>query len=219
MIARTALIFDMDGLMVDSEPLSRQAWEQLLIFFGHYLDDATYGQMIGHRIDITANFVQRAFHLPISTTEIIHRKEEIFDIKRANGVPVMAGMMELHEEITRRDLPWGVATSSLRHHAHIILDQLGLRESCQAVASGDEVKSPKPAPDIYLLAAEKLGVPPSQCLVFEDSSPGSWAAVAAGMKVVAIPNGDTKTADFSHVDHIFNSLHDVVNNLDKLLSD
>lgn len=215
---RRAIIFDMDGLMVDTEPMSRKAWAQLLADYGHRLDDETYGRMIGHRIDVGARIALEAFPIPLTIAEIIGRKSAISDRMRAGGVPVMPGLMELQDEIARINLPWGVATSSPRHHAEVILEQLGLSHACGAVAGGDEVPSGKPAPDIYLLAAERLGVPPDRCLALEDSLPGSQAAVSAGMHVVAIPNGQTLTANFHHVHHLFSSLHDVLANLESLLN-
>jgi HAD superfamily hydrolase (TIGR01509 family) len=129
----------------------------------------------------------------------------------------MAGLMALQTEIGKRGLPWAVATSSPRHHAQIILEQLGLADACHAIAAGDEVSHGKPAPDIYLLAAERLNTPPQRCLALEDSAPGSQSAIAAGMKVVAIPNPQADKADFAAVHRIFDSLHEVASNLDQLL--
>ncbi|VAW34958.1 hydrolase, haloacid dehalogenase-like family [hydrothermal vent metagenome] len=133
---------------------------------------------------------------------------------RANGVPTMSGLYTLHAEIGRRQIPWAVATSSPRAHAVEILQQLGLLQQCRAIAGGDEVVDGKPAPDLYLLAAERLGIAPQSCLALEDSGPGSQAAVAAGMTAIAIPNAQTKTADFSHVHYQYDSLREVLANLD-----
>jgi HAD superfamily hydrolase (TIGR01509 family) len=214
---RQAIVFDMDGLMVDTEPLSHQVWAQLVSTFGHQLDDETYGRMIGRRGDASAQIAVNTYDLPLSVTELIVRKEALFDKVRANGVPVMPGLMALMEELARRGLPWAVATSSPSHHAQIILEQLGLSGVCQAVAAGNEVADGKPAPDLYLLAAERLGIPPENCLALEDSQPGAEAAAAAGMRVVAIPNGKTRDASFAVAHTVYRSLHDVVNNLDILL--
>lgn len=215
---RTALVFDMDGLMVDTEPLSRQVWNQLLSKYGHALDDQTYAGIIGYRSDASAAKVLSAYDLPLTAAELIESKEKLFDELRAKGVPVMPGFMELQAEIARREIPWAVATSSPRHHARIILDQLGLSGDCQAIAAGDEVALGKPAPDLYLLAAERLGIPRYQCLALEDSHPGCEAAAAAGMRVVAVPNGQTFDGSFSAAHYVMNSLKDVLDHLDHLLS-
>lgn len=213
-----AVVFDMDGLMVDTEPISRSVWDRFLKLYGYTLDENTYQQMLGRRNDVSASILLEAFDLPLTVTEVIERKEAIYHRLRAKGVPVMAGLEELQAEIEARGIPWAVATASPRRHAAIILEQLQLLHKCPAIAAGDEVAHPKPAPDVYLLAAEKLGVSPSRCLALEDSMPGSQAAVAAGMRVIAIPNDQTKMGDFSHVYRRMDSLHDVLDNLDQLLT-
>jgi HAD superfamily hydrolase (TIGR01509 family) len=212
-----AIIFDMDGLMVDSEPLSRSAWDQILGAYGHTLNDAIYKSVIGHRTDETAAIFIEAYDLPLTVDTLAREKVNALAEICANGVPVMPGLYALHAHITQRDLPWAVATSSPRSHAEEILTQLGLIDSCRVIVGGNEVAQGKPAPDIYCLAAARMGIAAAQCLAIEDSAPGCQSALAAGMMVVAVPNGDTKTANFSAVDHIFSSLNDVAENLDALL--
>lgn len=217
MTIHKAVVFDLDGLMVDSEPLSRQAWAHLLARYGHALDDDTYERMIGFRSDISSRIVLETFGLPLSPGEIASQKEAIFDKLRSNGIPVMHGLYALEAELLRRGIPWAVATSSPRHHAIIILEQLGLSGACQAIAAGDEVVEGKPAPDVYLLAAQRLGYPPGECLALEDSLPGSQAAFAAGMTVVAIPREESLGPQFSHAHHVFSSLQEVADHLERLL--
>lgn len=213
----TAIIFDMDGLMVDTEPLSRRAWAEVIVTFGAVLTDDVYGRMIGRRSVEAAQILLDASAIPLTAKELVGQKTAVFNQILAQGVPVMPGLMELHIEIARRGLPWAVATSSPRHHAQLILMQLGLLGACGAIASGDEVAHGKPAPDVYLLAAERLGIVSQQCLALEDSAPGCQSAAAAGMTVVAVPNGATETAVFPCANHIFPSLTDVARSLDSLL--
>ncbi len=214
---KQAIVFDMDGLMVNSEPLSRQAWDEVLRPFNHKLTDDVQSQIIGRRADESTPIVQAHFNIPLTVAELAQRKAEANNALRAQGVPVMPGLIPLQVEIGRRGIPWAIATSSARHHADMTLKQLGLTDVCHAIAAGNEVETGKPAPDIYLLAAERLDVEPSHCLALEDSAPGCRAAIAAGMTAVAIPNGDTKTADFSFAHHIYESLHEVLWHLDDLL--
>ena len=202
--------------MVDTEPLSRRAWAQVIESYGFALDDVVYGRMIGRRFDESAQMALDAYDLPLTLDELMTRKRAIFDGIRAGGVPEMPGLRELHAAIVRRGLPWAVATSSPRRHAQEILAQLALDTSCRAIVGGDEVARGKPAPDIYLLAAERLGVAPANCLALEDSVPGCRAAAQAGMVTAAIPNGETKTAVFPCARYQFDSLHDVVSLLDTL---
>ncbi|MCB9419247.1 MAG: HAD family phosphatase [Ardenticatenaceae bacterium] len=214
----TAIIFDMDGLMVDTEPLSRRAWEQVIGPFGARLTDEVYGRMIGRRSPEAGQLLLDSVNIPLSVEELVEQKTAVFNQTLAQGVPVMPGLMELHAEIARRGLPWAVATSSPRHHARLILAQLGLLERCGAIAGGDEVTHGKPAPDIYLLAAERLGVPPQQCLALEDSAPGCQSAASAGMTVVAV-SASLTPGSFPCANHIYPNLNRVAQSLDILLQE
>jgi HAD superfamily hydrolase (TIGR01509 family) len=214
-----AVVMDMDGLMVDSEPLSRRAWDQVLARYGYVLNDDTYNRIIGYRADESTAMVIKAYDLPVGVDDFMREKAEALAKIRVGGVPVMPGLFEFHANILRKGVPWGVATSSPRAHAEETIEQLGLSTSCQTVAGGDEVSRGKPAPDIYLLAAERLGIPARRCLAVEDSAPGCRSALAAGMMVAAVPNGATKAADFSAVNHVFPSLHHVSEMFEALLAE
>lgn len=219
MVTAVAIVLDMDGLMVDSEPLARRAWDRVLAGYGYILDDAIYRSIIGHKTDESAAILIKAYDLPLEPEEFAQKKKKELAEIRSGGVPVMPGLFALHVQIANRNLPWGVATSSPRADAEQTLEQLGLAASCRSITGGDEVAHGKPAPDIYLLAAERLGIPPRRCLAVEDSRPGCQAALAAGMMVVAVPNADTKAADFSAVDYILPSLHDLAGRIDGLMAE
>lgn len=207
----------MDGLMVDSEPLSRQAWDEFLRPYKGHITDEMQSSIIGLRADLSTPIIRDTWHIPLSLPEIIAQRKTIYERILANGVPIMPGLMVLQATISERGLPWAVASSSGQAHVQAVLKHLELADNVNATACGDEVAHGKPAPDIYLLAAERLGIAPELCLALEDSGPGSRAAVAAGMRTIAIPNAQTAGADFSHAYAVYNSLYDVVKNLDALL--
>jgi pseudouridine-5'-monophosphatase len=213
----SAIVFDLDGLMVDTETISREAWKQLLKTLGSSLDQDTYHSIVGRRSDESALIMKNALNLPISPAELISRKSAIFYELLTEGVTVMPGLMELLTEIGKRNVPWAVATSSSRHYAEKILSQIGLSDSCYAIAAGDEVNRGKPAPDIYVLAARRLKFEPNFCIALEDSVPGCLSSIAAGMVTAAIPNKETIRDDFSFVHQVFQSLNDVAKNLDSLI--
>jgi HAD superfamily hydrolase (TIGR01509 family) len=215
-----AIVLDMDGLMVDTEPLSRQAWDQVLAELGcEPLDDAFYRSLIGRRLRETAETIADHYGLALEPSELAWRKEAAFSEIRDAGIPVLPGLYELLSVLDQRDICWGVATSTPRHIAEQILSQIGVLESCQALAAGDEVANGKPAPDVYLLAAERLHAPADHCLAIEDSTLGCQAARAAGMTVIAIPDRQDPIQDFGCADHIMTSLLDVVGRLDELLAE
>ncbi len=204
-----AVIFDMDGLMVDTEPLSRAAWERVVAPFGGTIDDALYQAMLGHRTVESAGMVLDRWPIPLTVEALVARKSAAYlDILSA-GVPAMPGLHALIDSLDAHGLPWAVATSTPREVALFIIGELGLLERCGAIAAGDEVTHGKPAPDIYLLAAERLGVDPARCLALEDTSTGCRAAAAAGMAVIAVPGEWSATADFGCAAHLAGSLVDV----------
>lgn len=213
-----AIIFDMDGLMVDTEPLSRQAWDEFLRPYGAHISDDMHRQMIGLRADLSTELIRQTYHIPLPAEEMIRQRKPIYAQIMAQGAPIMPGLLALQAEIQKRALPWAVASSSERHHVQTVLTQLNLADRVKATACGDEVRNGKPAPDLYLLAASRLGISPERCIALEDSRPGSQAAVAAGMRTIAVPNEHTRQADFSHVWAVYPSLAEVAAQLDSLLA-
>jgi len=213
-----AIVFDMDGLMVDTEPLSRQVWQDILTDYGQTLRDETYAAMVGRRSDESVRLVLDNHDLPLTAAELTAIKTERWAACWQQGVPARPGLFELQAEIARRNIPWGVATSSVRYYALEILAQLGLQPTNGAVVGGDEVARSKPAPDIYLLAAERLGVRPEACLGLEDSVPGGMAVIAAGMTLAAVPHDSTRPEDFPFTPYIYASLHEVRQDLDRFFA-
>jgi HAD superfamily hydrolase (TIGR01509 family) len=114
-------------------------------------------------------------------------------------------------------IPWGVATSTPRHVAEIVLGKLGVVGRYGALAAGDEVAHGKPAPDIFLLAAARLGAPPAACLALEDSAAGCAAAAAAGMRVVAVPSEQADPEAFAGAYRRYASLSAVAADLEALM--
>jgi HAD superfamily hydrolase (TIGR01509 family) len=214
------VILDMDGLMVDTEPLSRQAWDQVLTDLDYGpLDDAFYNTLIGYRLWETSEMMVANYNIPIEPSELAWRKKILFAEIISAGVPVMPGLFELLAALKQRGIDWAVATSTSRKVAENILDKIGVSENYKVLAAGDEVPNGKPAPDVYLLAAEMLNIAPEKCLAIEDSSTGCKAAHSAGMMVIAIPNDPYLEEKFECADHIMTSLLDVSGRLDEMLDE
>jgi HAD superfamily hydrolase (TIGR01509 family) len=190
------VIFDMDGLMIDSEKVAERVYVETLASFGHVMPRELYNQLVGTSAESSLQRVIDTFHLSLSSIELDELMRVRWHELVNEGIPALTGLFELVAELARRGIRWGVASASERWYIEQNLANLGLTDVCQAVAAGDEVVNNKPAPDVYLLAAQRLHVNPANCLVFEDSEPGCRAAAAAGMQVVAVPNEYTVSAEF-----------------------
>lgn len=219
---RTAILLDMDGLMVDTEPLARRAWERVIAPYGVGMTDDLYGRMLGRRTTESAQLVLDELRLPVPVGVLVERKTAELLADLNDGVPVMPGLWSLLDRIEELGLPWAVATSTPRPVADIILGNLSVDGRYHALACGDEVAHGKPAPDIFLLAAERLGAAPAACLVLEDSSPGCMAAAAAGMRVAAVgaeAMAGGENAAFACAYQRYPSLVEVAADLPGLLAD
>lgn len=222
---RTAVLFDMDGLMVDTEPLARLAWQRVADRYGALVTDDLYQRMLGRRTVESAQMVLDDLRLPVSRAELVEQKTAEYLLSIEGGVPVMHGLWALLDEIEALGLPWAVATSTPRAVATIVLQKLGVAGRYHALACGDEVENGKPAPDIFLLAAERVGADPAACLALEDSAAGCAAAAAAGMRVAAVGEGAMAAVDegtgheaFACAFRCYASLGEVAADLNALLA-
>jgi HAD superfamily hydrolase (TIGR01509 family) len=211
------VILDLDGLMVDSEPLAEWAWDQFLDRYGHELDPQTALEILGMRVIDSARFICRRFELPIDPQSAADGRDQIFLEVIPTRLRACTGFYPLLDELTSREIPLGIATSGHRRYVRLALQTLGVQDRFQAIAAGDEVERGKPAPDVYLLAATRLGMPPNRCLVLEDTPLGVAAGRTAGMVCVAVPNRRTAALEFAEAHQVFRSLEEVHRALDELL--
>jgi len=181
-----ALLFDMDGVIVDSNPLHREAWVRFNALHGLETTEAMQQRMYGKRND---EIVRDFFGGALSAEEVFARGAAKEAIYRDMVGPLLPGALVpgVREFLQRhRDLPMGCATNAERANVEIVLRLGGVAEFFRVVVDGHQVSRPKPFPDIYLRAAELLGAAAEDCLVFEDSYAGVEAGLAAGMPVVAL---------------------------------
>ncbi len=212
-----AIIFDLDGLMVDSEPLAKQSWHALLGQYGRVLDEEAMNEIFGLRPVDSAQVIHQRLGLPGTPEQILtQRRQLMWEIIQDKGMRPMPGLHVLLKAIDARGLPRAVATSSGRQYAPMAMRSIGV-DGFAALVTGDDVERGKPAPDIYLAAAAALQVAPAACLALEDSPHGVRAAKAAGMRCVAVPGPMTAELDFSAADWVFPSLAAVAGELDSLL--
>jgi len=183
-----AVIFDLDGVLADSEPWWNQIDAKLLAEHGVSYRGEYHQNVLGVSYRLAVEFYKNAFHLSASEEELMQRRGEIATDFFANRVDLFSSAKTTLEQLREMKLALAVATSSVSASARPLLDRTGIRSLFSVVITGDEVQQGKPHPDIYLLAAKKLGISPEACLVIEDSLAGITAGKAAHMRVAAIPD-------------------------------
>lgn len=206
-----AIVLDMDGLLVDSETVSGEALRLFLLGHGHEMLPTTLEGALGRRLPEAMAMVAEAYDLPGPLDELV----VAFDAMRLEAlrgnVVAMPGAVALLDWAAANGLPRALATSSFRGHAAVSLAETALMGRFDVEVTGDEVQFGKPAPDLFLLAARRLGVSPESCVVFEDAPAGLEAAARAGMRRVWVPNAHTRhLAAPVPVDATLRSLADVI---------
>ena len=184
----SAVIFDLDGVLADSEPWWNQIDTKILAEYGVKYCGEYHHNVVGVSYRLAVEFYKKAFGLSVPTEEMMRRRGEIATEFFANRVGLFPHVTEVLEELRQMKLHLAVATSSVSASARPFLDRHQLSGFFEVIVTGEEVERGKPAPDIYLCAAEQLEIPDDACLVVEDALPGVAAAKAAKMRVVAIPD-------------------------------
>ena len=183
-----AVILDLDGTLVDSEALHLAAYRHVLASFGVDFTEKDRSAYVGRAHLDTWVDLQRRHGLPTTPEALVTAKNKCFlEIADPSGM-VFPAMRRFVEGIGDRGLPLAVASGSSRVVVEKVLAGAKLRDSFGVVVSAEEVACGKPAPDIFLAAAERLGLPPRACVVVEDSPAGVEAAVQAHMRCIAVPS-------------------------------
>jgi HAD superfamily hydrolase (TIGR01509 family) len=183
-----AVIFDLDGVLADSEPWWNQIDAKLLGEHGVSYRGEYHRNVLGVSYRLAVEFYKNAFHISVSVEELMRRRGEIATDFFANHVGLFPSAKTTLQQLREMKLHLAVATSSVSASARPLLDRTGIRSLFSVVVTGDEVQQGKPHPDIYLRAAKKLEISPEACLVIEDALAGIAAGKAANMRVAAIPD-------------------------------
>ena len=201
-----AILFDMDGVLMDSEPLHLRATQFVLGDRGGSFTERDNLAFVGSTDPDVFRVLRILFDLDTSTAELVHRKRErLIALVRAEGRP-LPGVPEVPLRLRETGLRLGLVSASARPVIDAVLQAVELAGAFETVVSGDEVARGKPAPDGLLMAARRLATDPERCLVVEDSRNGVLAGKAAGMTVAAVPSSTTREQDFSTADLILPSL-------------
>jgi HAD superfamily hydrolase (TIGR01509 family) len=184
-----AALFDMDGLLIDSEASIMGAWMRVADHMGVKLQREEYLTVVGRAapdaIAVLVNLFGGKQRLELAHARVV---ADLDAIPAEQRFPLKAGTMEVLAALSELRIPCAVASSSARDEIEARLASAGVRTFFAALAGGDEVSRGKPDPEVYVLAARRLGVDPKLCVAFEDSTNGARAALAAGAKLVLVPD-------------------------------
>jgi HAD superfamily hydrolase (TIGR01509 family) len=200
-----ALIFDFDGLILDTETALIDAYGDVHEAHGHAFDRPLFTRSVGHADYAFDPWKQFGAAADREALEALRRA---FNAKRNEAQPILPGVVKLIEEARAEKLKVGLASNSGHVHVRGHLGRLGLAEKFDFIACREDVPSPKPEPDLYKLVLNHFGLRGVEAIAFEDSHTGTLAAKRAGVWVVAVPNPSTGHHDFDHVDLRVESLAD-----------
>ena len=192
-----AVVFDLDGLMLNTEDIFELAGVELMARRGLVMTDEIRHGMMGRRPTEAFTVLKSLSGITDRLEDLMLETKDLFEVFAEDRLVTMPGLHEVLDLIDSCRIPRGVATSSPRAYMHHLLQKFGLLHGFHATLTAEDVTHGKPHPEIYLTAAAMLKVDPSEMLVLEDSETGTRAAAAAGAWVVSGPNRHTAAGDFS----------------------
>jgi beta-phosphoglucomutase family hydrolase len=182
-----AAIFDWDGVIIDSSRQHKKSWEMLAVEERRTLPPNHFERSFGMKNEKIIPDLLQWTNDPLEIRRLSLRKEALYrEIVRAGGIAPLPGVVQWLGDLRAASVPCAIASSTHRENITCTLGALGLEKFFTAIVSAEDVTHGKPDPEVFLLAARKVGVPPNRCVVFEDAHVGIEAARAAGMKVVGI---------------------------------
>ena len=206
-----AFLFDMDGVLIDSEPIHTRVKRETLLHFG--LDaEIDFSAYMGRTSKILfSDAIEKAGRMELTPSMLADYKHERYlDIlKNDDAIHPIEGARELLLRLSEEHIPMALASSSARQVIEAVLDKFGFRQYFDSVLSGADLPASKPAPAVYRISAERLGEKPSCCVVLEDAASGVAAAKAAGMRCIAFRNPNSGEQDLSRADWIVDSLKEI----------
>ncbi len=203
-----AVIFDLDGLMFNTEDLYQEVGRQTLESRGKQLTQDLLDQMMGRKSDIALQIMIDWHQLDLTVEQLANEQAEVMFKLLPDRLSPLPGLLALLDALEAANLPKAIATSSGRKFVTRVLGQFQLEPRFKYVFTSEDITHGKPAPDVYQLAAQKLGFPPTQTLVLEDTQIGCQAATTAGAYTVAVPGEHSKDHDFAQTKFVADTLED-----------
>jgi len=206
-----AFIFDMDGLILDTERIAFRSYKEALKEYGYDFTEAFFLTLVGTNVKLTKELCLNRYGSWFPFDLLYENQNKITDeYIKENGVPLKEGVNELIDYLKENEYKIALATSSDREKVEYLLELVEIKDKFDYIICGNDIVNSKPNPEIFLKVAENLKVEPKECVVIEDSKAGVQAAVNAGMKAINVPDmkkpdNEVKSMAFK----IFNSLLDV----------
>jgi pseudouridine-5'-monophosphatase len=210
-----AVVFDLDGLLIDSEPLQGWAWREYIARFGKELTPDIFGRMLGLRAVDAVKIPIQMLDLSVDEATALRERDEIFLAAVPGAIQAHTGARELIDDLRRYGFALALATSGHRRYVNLALDSAGLTGLFDHEVTAELVTRGKPHPDVYLRAADLLDTPPVCCLALEDAPNGVAAAKAAGMRCFAIPGEHGNLSGINDADAVLVSLGDVIGEMER----
>ncbi len=205
-----AVVFDFDGLMIESESIAYKVWCEVLGQYGKNFTEEIYQNVIGRGPLESVEYLIEVLDLPLAPQDYIETYWSERTERVCRDVVPAPGLLDLMQFLADRGLVLGVASNSRSRYVIEVLEVVGLAEYFGCVRCREDVIHGKPAADVYLAAAACLEVNPKRCLALEDSPIGLHAALTAGMRCIVVPNEALKSEDFSGAEGRFGSLSEVL---------
>jgi beta-phosphoglucomutase family hydrolase len=212
-----AVIFDMDGVIIDSEPIHHNMEKELFNKLGIQVDEDEHNTFVGKTDRDIWGYLKEKHQLTDTIEELLENKVNTFInyVVTREDVKPIDGIVNLLDRLHKRGLKIGLASSSSMKVIEAVINKLDLKKYFDAVVSGENMKRGKPEPDIFLHTAKLLNTLPENCLVIEDSKNGVYAAKAANMKCIGYKNINSGNQDLSKADIVVSSYYDI--DLDTIL--
>jgi len=188
-----AVLWDMDGVIADTADYHYSAWRDVFKERGVAFSKADFMRHFGQRHDTIIKFALGDKLSPEEVDAITEKKQSLYRQRVSKNIVPLPGAIKLIKLLNKNKIKTAIASSAVRQNIDVILKGLGIENSFQAIVFGTEVPEGKPSPQIFQLAAKKLGVKPTDCVVIEDAIAGVAAARRAGMKCVAVTNSHPET--------------------------
>ncbi len=213
-----AAIFDMDGLLFDTESIARWAWKKAIENHGYVMSDQLYNELIGRDLSWRERIFKKRYGENFPFESVTAQRIIIGDEREIReGLPIKAGVLDLLNKLSTVGVIMGLATGTSRIRTIRRLTDAGIYPYFTTIVTSEDVAEGKPAPDIFLEASRQINVAPLQCVVFEDSSVGIQAAFQAGMCAIMVPDIEQPSPEVASLAYrVFNSLEQVSELLEEL---